>query len=149
AGPLTRIGMDAAGTLQEVVAFVALLDDLRARCARSLTVILIHHQGKAGSVSGAWEGAGDTLLQVKSAGPGHTICTDQKSLWASDYHGKTYKLEWTACGGFAPEVERDLPAEIDELLADGKWRTVEQIRDEVKAGTKAVREVVEADEQRF
>jgi hypothetical protein len=149
AGPLTRIGMDAAGTLQDVVAFVALLDDLRERCARSLTVVLIHHQGKSGSVSGAWEGAGDTLLHVKSAGPGHTICTVQKARWASEYHGRTFKLEWTAGGGFATEVERDLPAEIEELLSDGKWRTIEEIRDEVKAGTKAVREVVEDDDERF
>jgi hypothetical protein len=149
AGPLTRIGMSTAGTLQDVVEFVALLEDLRGRCARSLTVVLIHHQGKSGSVSGAWEGAGDTLLHVKSAGPGHTLCTVQKARWASDYHGKTFKLEWTAGGGFAPEVERDLPAEIEELLTDGQWRTVEEIRDEVKAGTKAVRQVVEDDDQRF
>ena len=133
AGPLTRIGMDAAGTLQEVVQFVALVDHLRERCARSLTVVLIHHEGKSGTVSGAWEGAGDTLLHVKAAGPGHTICTVQKARWASEYHGKTFKLEWTEGGGFAPEVERDLPAEIEELLVDGKWRTIEQIRDEVKA----------------
>ena len=33
AGPLTRIGMDAAGTLQEVAAFLALVADVRANPA--------------------------------------------------------------------------------------------------------------------
>lgn len=145
AGPLTRIGMDSAGTLQDVVAFTALLADLRSRCTRILTVVLIHHESKSGAVSGAWEGAGDTLLHVKAAGPGHTLMTVQKARWASEYHGKTYKLQWTPGGGYEPEADRDLAAEIEELLADGAWLTIEEIRTAVKAGTATVRETLEDD----
>jgi UDP-N-acetylmuramyl tripeptide synthase len=33
-GPLTRVGMDAAGTLQEVAAFMRLLAEVRRECGR-------------------------------------------------------------------------------------------------------------------
>ncbi len=129
AGPLTRIGMDTAGTLQQVVAFMQLIGDVRARCARLLTVILIHHENKGGAVSGAWEGAGDTLLHVQAAGNGHTVVYVQKARWASAYHGKSLKLRWTAGEGFELEAEeeRDLLAEISALLAVSPWRTIKEI----------------------
>jgi hypothetical protein len=53
-GPLTRVGMDAAGTLQEVAAFTDLVSDVRWRSGRRLAVLLIHHENRAGTVSGAW-----------------------------------------------------------------------------------------------
>jgi hypothetical protein len=46
-GPLVRIGMDSAGTLQEVIAFMQFIADVRAQCGRPLTVILVHHENKA------------------------------------------------------------------------------------------------------
>ena len=81
AGPLARIGMREAGTLEEVVAFMGLVVDLRRLCGRPLAVVLIHHENKAGAVSGAWEGSGDTLLHVESAGNGHTVLHVQKARW--------------------------------------------------------------------
>jgi hypothetical protein len=146
AGPLTRIGMEEAGTLQQTRDFMRLVDDVRARCSgRRVAWAIVHHENRAGSVSGAWEGAGDTLLHVREAGPGHTVVHIQKARWASEYHGKTLKLEWTAGGGFEPEAERDMFAEIEELLGDGLWRTVQEIRQAIKAGTATVREVLEND----
>ena len=106
-GPLTRVGINEAGTLQDVVAFMRLVADLRERCQRPLTVILIHHESKSGQVSGAWEGSGDTLLHVQGAGNGHTIVHVQKARWSSEHHGQTFKLAWAAGDGFRPEVERD------------------------------------------
>jgi hypothetical protein len=154
AGPLARIGMDEAGTLAQVRAFAGLVEDLRGRCARPLAVILIHHENKAGDVSGAWEGSGDTLLHVKAAGNGHTVVTVQKARWSSEHSQTTMKLAWTAGEGFAPEDgERDLLAEIVLLLLDGKWRTVREIAATSKGGIgasfDAVKDLLEANPERF
>jgi hypothetical protein len=127
AGPLARLGMDAAGTLQEVRAFMDLVEDLRRQSARRLTVVLVHHENKGGTVSGAWEGAGDTLLHVQAAGNGHTIVFVQKARWASEHHHKTLRLAWTDGEGFRLEGDRDPLAEMLELLADGRWRTAKEI----------------------
>lgn len=129
AGPLTRIGMDDAGTLQEVVRFMELVADVRRQCERLLTVILVHHENKAGSVSGAWEGSGDTLLHVQAAGTGHTIVAVRKARWSSELHGKTLHLAWTDGEGFELEgpAERDLRAEIAEYLREHPHRTAKEI----------------------
>ena len=60
-GPLARIGMDAAGTLQEVAAFQAYVDDVRAQVGRPLAVVIVHHESKGGRrqrrVGGRWRHA--------------------------------------------------------------------------------------------
>src|SRR5205807_4328900 len=56
AAPLARIGMEGGGTLDEIAAFVALLADVQRRAQQPVTVVLVHHQNRAGQVSGAWEG---------------------------------------------------------------------------------------------
>ena len=156
AGPLTKLGMDEAGTLQQVRDFMRLINDVRTRCGRRLTVILIHHENRAGAVSGAWEGAGDTLLHVREAGHGHTVVYVQKARWGSDYQGTSLKLTWTAGEGFELEGARDLHAEIKALLGDGKWRTAKEIatpRDKpepgVGAGVDAVKAALKADPDVF
>jgi len=114
-GPLTTAGMNEAGTLQEVRAFIALCDDVRRRAGRSVTFLLIHHENKGGKVSGAWEGAGDTLLHVSGQGTGGTRLHVQKARWASAWHAKTLDLRWTDGEGFEVEVKPDVS---DEDLAD-------------------------------
>jgi hypothetical protein len=148
-GPVTRSGMDEAGTLQEVRDFLQLVAEVRRESGRRLTVTLVHHESKGGAVSGAWEGAGDTLLHVQAAGPGQTVVHVQKARWASEYHGETLKLSWAPGESFEMAADRDLLAEARELLADGKWRTVDEIREAVGAGTKAVRDILEAHPERF
>lgn len=160
AGPLTRLGMDAAGTLQEVAAFMGHVAEVRRRSGRPLTVILVHHENKGGTVSGAWEGAGDTLLHVQAAGNGHTVLNVQKARWASEYHGKTLRLAWADGEGFTvgSDSDRDIAAEIEELLAsDGLWRTVREIagkKDDPKlpgisAGEKVIKEALNGNRARF
>jgi AAA domain-containing protein len=70
-GPIACAGMEEAGTIHEVRGFLALVDDVRLRSGRRLVVILIHHENKGGKVSGAWEGAGETLLHVRPGTPSH------------------------------------------------------------------------------
>ena len=142
AGPVAALGMDTAGTLAEVRAFMSLVRDLREQIDHPLTVILVHHENKGGAVSGAWEGAGDTLLHTTAAGHGSTHVYVQKARWASASHHTTLKLAWADGEGFALEADRDLFAEIRDLLADGEPRTVTDIKDAIKAGKESVVDVL-------
>ena len=78
AGPLTRLGMDEAGTLQHVRDFTLLVQDVRELSERPLHVLLLHHENRGGNVSGAWEGAGDTLMHLQAQGHGKTRLYFQK-----------------------------------------------------------------------
>jgi hypothetical protein len=115
AGPVTNVGMNEAGTLQEVRDFMRLLAALRARTGRALTIVLIHHENKGGQVSGAWEGSGDTLMHVQGQGHGKTRVHVQKARWASAYHAQTFHLTWTEGDGFEVDERPELD---DNTLAD-------------------------------
>lgn len=114
-GPVTAAGMLAAGTIQEVREFAHLVGLVRTLSGRSVTFILIHHEGKSGSVSGAWEGVGDTLLHVSLQGHGKTRVHVQKARWASSYHGTTLQLGWADGDGFERE---DKPEVDDKQIAE-------------------------------
>jgi hypothetical protein len=146
-GPLTRVGMNEAGTLQETRDFAALLDDVRRRLGRPLTFILVHHENKGGQVSGAWEGAGDTLLHVQAQGHGRTRLVVQKARWASAWHGKSLQLTWAANESFTidelPTVDDSTVA--DQIIAAAKanpgcsWNVIE--RDHVRGNKARGREI--------
>jgi hypothetical protein len=133
-GPLVCAGMEAAGTLQETREFQKLLGDVRRRADRRVAFILIHHENRAGKVSGAWEGTGDTLLHVTGMGRGKTRLHVQKARWASDYHAATLNLAWTEGDGFTvedkPEVtDDDLAEQMLEVIAHDPgtgWTRVEE-----------------------
>jgi hypothetical protein len=90
-----------------------------------------------------------TLLRVQAARPGQTVVHVQKAGWASQYHGKTLKLAWAPGETFQLTVDRDLLPAVEELLSDGTWRTIDEIREHVEAGTKAVRDLLAEHEDRF
>ena len=133
-GPVTRAGMDAAGTLQETRDFMALVGDVRRLATRTLTVLLVHHENKAGTVSGAFEGAVDTLLHVQAQGHGRTRLFVTKARWSSSHHGTSLALRWADGDGFEVEAapERTDQTIADELLAfvlknpGTAWRHVEE-----------------------
>ena len=128
AGPLTRIGMDGAGTLQEVAAFMDLIGEVRSRCSRRFATVVPHHEGKSGSVSGAWEGAPETLLHVQAAGHGRTVVFVQKARWGSELQGKTLSLAWAPGETFTLEGDRDYkPAIVAYLAQHPRGRTVKEI----------------------
>jgi len=127
AGPVNRLGMDEAGTLQQVRDFLRAVHEIRKKSGRPLAVILVHHENKGGSVSGAWEGAGDTLLHVENHSSGKTILHIQKARWSSIRHGTKLDLSWADNDGFTVEDDRDYRADIKALLADGNYRTVAEI----------------------
>lgn len=125
-GPLATVGMVGGGTPDEISAFEALLRKLRARLERPVAFWIIHHENKAGDVSGAWERVPDTLVHVQGAGNGHTRFVIRKARWSSEYHGRTINLEWQDGRSFsvAEEVVRDLYVDVLEAFkADDQWRT--------------------------
>jgi hypothetical protein len=134
AGPVSRLGMNEAGTLQEVRDFMALVEEVRARSGRRVAVVLIHHENKGGKVSGAWEGSGDTLLQVTAQGHGRLRLYFQKARWSSKHHATRLYLRWGEAESFVPEEEAPSRPErtYDDLaafvLAHGgcSWRDVEK-----------------------
>lgn len=142
-GPLTRVGMNSAGTLQEVVAFVGYVNALRGLLDRPLTVILIHHENKGGSVSGAWEGAGDTLFRCEKRGNGYSAIRIQKARWDSTSHDSGLELAWMPGEGFKRRDAADHFPVIFRLLSDDKPRTVKEIKEDVSAGDKAIRDILE------
>jgi hypothetical protein len=156
-GPVTRSGMNEAGTLQEVRDFTILLALVRKLAARPVAFILVHHENKGGKVSGAWEGAGDTLLHVQAQGHGKTRLYIQKARWSSSLHGTTLQLTWAEGEGFtvSDEPERDANTIADELLAavlangGASWNTIvdsvpgkrerlREIRDRLLAGGRLI-----------
>jgi hypothetical protein len=106
-GPVTRSGMDDAGTLQQARDFMAQVESIRLRSGRPVSFGLVHHENKAGSVSGAWEASGDTLLHVQARGPGRTRLFVQKARWASAYHHMTLHMRWTDGEGFEVDATPD------------------------------------------
>jgi hypothetical protein len=114
-GPVTRSGMNDAGTLQEVNDFMALVAHVRELSGRSVAFILVHHENKGGKVSGAWEASGDTLFHVSGQGRGRTRLYVQKARWSSALHATTLQLVWTAGEGFALEDAAELD---DETIAE-------------------------------
>lgn len=144
-GPLTRVGMEELGTLQQVRDFMAEVEKFRERSGRRLLVILIHHENKGGAVSGAWEGAGDTLLHATVHSRGKTKLHFQKCRWSSKWHKETLELDWTDGEGFAvtEEPDRDLVAEITAWLLLNPHSTVKEIatKKEIKKDGKVVRTI--------
>jgi hypothetical protein len=96
--------------------------------------VLIHHENKNGKVSGAWEGAVDTLLHVNAQGNGRTRVFIQKARWSSAQHGTTLELRWASGEGFEltdpepPRPERTWDEIADYVLEHGGcgWNEVDK-----------------------
>jgi hypothetical protein len=133
-GPVTRSGMNEAGTLQEVRDFMDRIGEVREQSCRRVTFILVHHENKGGQVSGAWEGAGDSLFHVQGQGHGRTRLYVQKARWASSHHATSLQLLWTDGEGFSLEEKPEVNDEaVAELIVDfvrsnpgGAWTPVEK-----------------------
>jgi hypothetical protein len=100
-GPLTASGMEAAGTLQDTRAFLALVNHVRKLAGRRFANVLVHHENAAGKVSGAWMGTGDTLLQLLPRGHGKLGLHFKKVRWSSELHGTPCNLVWAEGDSFA------------------------------------------------
>lgn len=99
-GPVSAIGMIGNGTLGEARAFMAGVARFRERTGRPLAVVLIHHDNRAGLVSGAFEGVVDTLLRTEVHAAGKTVLHFEKVRWAPKWHRRRLDLRWTEGEGF-------------------------------------------------
>jgi len=132
-GPLFRLGMEGGGTPDEVRAFVALIEDVQARVGRPVFVLIVHHENRAGQVSGAWEAFPDLLVHVVGLGHGKLRMKWQKARWSSLLHGTSQALVWAEDEGFAladeepPRPERVYQGIADYVLAHGgcAWNEVD------------------------
>jgi hypothetical protein len=115
-GPITAMGMEGHGTIPETRAFAALVADVRAKSGRNFGDVLVHHTRKEGGVSGAWEGTGDTLLELECPGAGKSILKVWKARWSSKDHMQTYGLKWAADESFVREEAEDKTAAVEDLL---------------------------------
>lgn len=117
-GPITRSGMNEAGTLQQVRDYCNLLAEVRELSGCRVTFVLIHHENRGGQVSGAWEGAVDTLFHVQAQGNGQTRLFVQKARWAPEHHKRKLQLAWGDGESFEviEKDERDDNEIADELL---------------------------------
>jgi hypothetical protein len=101
AGPLVELGASGAGTPDDVSTFSGYIADLRHRLDRRLGLVLIHHENKAGDVSGAWSRLPDTLVQVQELERERTALYFRKARHSSRAHGARVTLAWiTESEGF-------------------------------------------------
>jgi hypothetical protein len=105
AGPLHSLGMVGGGTPDDINVFESYIADLQARLPRRIAISILHHDNRAGKVSGAWEARPDLLVHVQGAGHGHLRVFWQKSRWSSALHATTTRLAWADGEGFALEEE--------------------------------------------
>lgn len=108
AGPVRRLGLEGGGTPAETVAYMQLLDRVRAASGRPVAIGNVHHENKGGDISGAFEAEFDTVVHVKADGRDRTQIVFRKSRWSSKIHRSRMTLAWViASEGFAV-VESDL-----------------------------------------
>jgi len=144
-GPLVTLGVIGGGTPEDILTFETLMRMLRSETLRSFAMWLLHHENKAGDVSGAWERVPDTLVHVQAQGNGHTRVYWRKVRWSSERHGTTMNLTWSENRGYAvaEQEQRDLHAEILQAFAESdEWRTAKEVSELIGARLEGVREAL-------
>lgn len=145
-GPLVSAGeFPTGGTPDEIRRFEEHVADLRRLAGRSFALLLVHHENRAGQVSGAWERFPDTLLHVTPQGNGRTRIFWQKARWASTLHGTSTTLLWadgeTYTIDSTPELTEDTMCAdlLGAVLANpgASWTKLRDLHDD--RGTKVVR----------
>lgn len=133
-GPLSRVGMKGGGTLDQIADFEKLMNGVRDLVDHPFAVLLVHHENRAGQISGAWEGVPDTLVHVQGQGHGRTRVHWQKARWSSELHGTTTQLVWAPGETFTVEEKPEI---TDETIATG---IIAAVRDNPGASWSKVRD---------
>lgn len=146
AGPLSRLGMEGGGTSDEINTFRELIDDVLDNCSRRPTLLLIHHENRAGQISGTWEREPDTLIHVQGQGHGRTRLHWAKARWSSDLHGTNTQLLWADGDSFTvetkPEVTEDtMTEELLDAVRDHPGESWSQVRKHVRGKAEEIAKV--------
>lgn len=169
----------AAARIQEKDAsdFALVRDALEPLLIEGVTVDLLHHFGKLSdtqkdrspgermSGTGAMYGALDVgfyitrsengarrlrvELEARDFATPEAIGVVISGTGTGEHGGFRYVDTATLMVDAAAAEERDLVAETEELFADGEWRTVDEIRKELKANKDEVRDMLKASPERF
>lgn len=136
-GPLASLGAKGTGTPDDVNEFSALIADLRTRVNQPFALWIVHHENKAGDISGAWERVPDTLVHVTAQGNGRTRLHYRKVRWSSSLHNTGATLLWADNTGFTIEqkAERDWHAEIKAFLLEHPRSPQRQVEEALDATT--------------
>ncbi len=123
-GPLGRIGMQGPGNTDEIREFLALVYEVQRRCDPQPAILIVHHENRAGQVSGAWEREPDLLVHVQGQGHGRTRVFWAKARWASDLHATSTHLAWADGESFTVEEK---PVVTDDSIADDILAAVREL----------------------
>lgn len=143
-GPLASIGAKGGGTPDEINEFDSYVSDLRQRCPRPFAPWIVHHENKAGDVSGAWERLPDSLVHVQAQGNGRTRINWRKVRWSSTLHGTSTNLIWGEGASFIAENprERDLVDELKDKWPRDAWMTAKEAGKMISANADNVRDTL-------
>jgi hypothetical protein len=132
AGPLSALGTEGGGTLDQVREFEGFMQSVRDLAARPISFVLVHHENRAGQVSGAWERAPDLFVHVMAEGHGRTRVFWEKVRWCSPLHKTTTHLLWADGDSFTVEEREEITEDTmhEEMLAavrelsGGSWSRI-------------------------
>ena len=143
-GPLSALGTEGGGTLDEVREFESFMQATRELAGHPVAFLLVHHENRAGQVSGAWERVPDTLAHTQAEGHGRMRIHWQKVKWGSSLHKTTTQLAWADGDTFTvterEEITEDSMAagllEAVRLMPGGSWSKIRNLKED---GAKVVR----------
>lgn len=136
-GPLASLGAKGTGTPDEINEFDNHIKHLRELTERTFALWIVHHENKAGDVSGAWERYPDTLVHIQAQGNGRTRVFWRKVRHSSRLHQTSNNLVWAAGHGFDVEEQqaRDYEAELERAFrTNDQWRTATECKELIGAG---------------
>jgi AAA domain len=155
ANPTLGLGVAASGRPDETQQFVDWLTECGLKSERAFW--LLHHENKAGQISGDWGRHPDTkvLLQQDGDRP-RTKLTCDKTRWAtlpSETMAKAVMLEWIVETQGYTVTELDTvgasDAELEERIADflteHPWSTTRAVWDGVSGTNERIRKLLEGD----
>jgi hypothetical protein len=162
--PLDSLGVDGVGSPEDTRRFMELMS--RVGLFRDVAFVLLHHPRKEGAAEeideagGAWGGKPDTMLRLERKEANRARLSFPKVRWSRRGTRPAYILAFdpeTESFSVAHEEEdeeRDYLSEVEELLADRRWRTLTEIAAPaadggIGASAKAIRSLLEASPDRF
>jgi hypothetical protein len=151
--PTLGLGVAGSGRPDETQRFVDWLVECGLKARRAFW--LLHHENKAGQISGDWGRHPDTKAQLQADGNRpRTKLVWEKTRWATlpaEGRPKSCLLEWVVESEGYSVVELDtvgvsdgeLRTRVDDYLAAHPWSSTTTIETEVTGNAKRIRAVLE------